>query len=553
MDRQIRALTTFILLLSLTTSTQQRRARMPHSIFAVLVSLSSLLLLLYTPASRAQANRTVDDFSPEITYSPAADVTHTNTTGFDITKLYNGTIGLMNASDNAVNMTLSFTGTAIWLFTAKPQTSQENLLSDAYTIYIDGASVESDADVRLAPDAIYENPAYSNAHLPLGAHIVTLSALRLMYFDYAIFTSNDSTPETTIPPVQPPSGAPTASQTSKPISHIAIITGVVVAVLILLGAGIAVCIFLHRRRARVPHDAPHYSVGGGKASAVYPGGPGQPAYDTAEGALFHVPTSVSQLTSTPASIPIPPTQGDTCDPHQFQTQPQSQSEYSPQPQTQAESPYASPSANAGPYTLQSQSPSEHQPPDQDPFAHIQPQSVATQRMLAEQGAAEAEYGPPQQAYQPQYNQNQFSQSPGPAELRQQQSLPLRDPRELRYEQPHDPNLERVMEKHRVAEVEYGHAHARTATGWPDERPGIDVGQTPTWSSQGGPPTRTSSAAASGGGSAMPETPRPSAAESSSSAHGAAALSTIAAEMAALRAQVARLESERREEQPPAYI
>ncbi|KAF8147916.1 hypothetical protein K438DRAFT_456739 [Mycena galopus ATCC 62051] len=166
---------------------------MPHSLFAALVSPSLLLLLvlsLYASTSHAQANRTVDDFSPEITYSPAANVTHTDTTGFDMTKLYNGTIGLMNGTDNAVNMTLSFTGTAIWLFTAKPQTSHDSSFTDGYTVYLDGKQVDEDAEVDLESDAEYANVAYSNDQLPSGAHIVTLSADSgtPLYFDYAIFT-----------------------------------------------------------------------------------------------------------------------------------------------------------------------------------------------------------------------------------------------------------------------------------------------------------------------------------------------------------------------------
>lgn len=78
---------------------------------------AALLLLAasiapWPPLVAGQANRTVDDFSPQIVYTPASAVTHGNLTGFDISKLYNGTISIMNATElDSVNMTMKFTGT----------------------------------------------------------------------------------------------------------------------------------------------------------------------------------------------------------------------------------------------------------------------------------------------------------------------------------------------------------------------------------------------------------------------------------------------------------
>jgi hypothetical protein len=69
----------------------------------------AVVLGAYALLATGQANRTVDDFSPLITYTPATNVTHLDTTGFDVSKLYNGTIGIMNATDS-MNMTLKFTG-----------------------------------------------------------------------------------------------------------------------------------------------------------------------------------------------------------------------------------------------------------------------------------------------------------------------------------------------------------------------------------------------------------------------------------------------------------
>lgn len=80
---------------------------------AVLIILT--LLVLNAPLTAAQANRTVDDFSPLVTYSPASAVEHLDTTGFDVAQLYNGTVALINATDVAINMTMKFTGALILL------------------------------------------------------------------------------------------------------------------------------------------------------------------------------------------------------------------------------------------------------------------------------------------------------------------------------------------------------------------------------------------------------------------------------------------------------
>ncbi|KAJ7264539.1 hypothetical protein B0H12DRAFT_230816 [Mycena haematopus] len=278
---------------------------------------------------------------------------------------------------------------------------------------------------------------------------------------------------------------------------------------------------------------------------------------------------------------VPPTQPDSHNSHQYQPEAQSQqySQYPPQSQYQApfqhvpqgQSPYTSPIPE--PYLPQSQAQHEYQP--QDPFAYVQPHDMAMQRVMAEQRAVEAEYAPPaawivdekgmpQPHFQPTAQPIQPYQNHSPPQAESQHTP--RDARTLAYQRPHDTNLERVMEKHRATEAEYAHAYANaqptgtpTPAAWPDEKRGggaqatLDVRRNP--SSPRGAPTRTPSPAASWGAGSVPDTYPPSpgsASAGSSSAHGEAALSTIAAEMAALREQVARLEGERREELPPAY-
>jgi hypothetical protein len=79
-----------------------------------LFALLCAAITTHAPLAAGQANRTVDDFSPLITYSPADALTHTDITGFNISKLYNGTVGIMNTTVvNQINMTLKFTGASL--------------------------------------------------------------------------------------------------------------------------------------------------------------------------------------------------------------------------------------------------------------------------------------------------------------------------------------------------------------------------------------------------------------------------------------------------------
>ncbi|KAJ6548417.1 hypothetical protein B0H19DRAFT_1265254 [Mycena capillaripes] len=567
-------------------------------VFYTLFSVLPAVLTVYTSLAKAQANRTVDDFSPLITYTPASNVTHLNTTGFDVTKLYNGTIGVMNVFDGfteTVNMTMQFTGTAVWLFLAIPETTEAtDGFADSYTIYLDGHTVFFGFDDNLPSDAQYGTLAFSNDTMDLGPHTVILSATAVVYFDYLIFTSNDPTPETTIPSVQPPSSSASATSKAKNTahpaatpsqsgtahkskSHVAVIAGAAAAVLLLLGAGIGVFLFLRRRRGRGAQQ--NYALGGGHPGSYDGQGQGQPVYGsdpaayTFEAAFLRVPTtpSTSQHSHTPQSMPMPlpplAMQHDSQNTYQYQMQSQypPQPQYQPQPQSSYTPPAPTQSYNtppppaSEPYHPHSQSQQQHNPAD--PFAYIQPQDAAMQRVMAEQRAVEAEYAPPtawvveekstSQSYPSHPHRHQ-------SHLQTQPPLQQRQPQDaFSYPQSHasNPNLQRMMEKHRAAEAEYASSRPTPAPTWPDERRfhpqdqmSPDVGNPPQTPS----PFSATQANLGGASDAYPPTLSSPGSSSAHGWHGEGALSTMAAQMAALRAQVARLEGERREELPPAY-
>ncbi|KAJ7036711.1 hypothetical protein C8F04DRAFT_1393994 [Mycena alexandri] len=480
-----------------------------------------LVLTVYSPLAAGQANRTLDDFSSQIVYTPAADVTHLVTTGFDVTKLYNGTIGIMNASSTeTVNMTMQFTGTAVWLFLAKPPTT--DTFSTAFTIFLDGVDVNDDAEIAVPGDAEYTDLAYSNTSLRLGQHSVVLSTSGTVYFDYGVFTSNNPDPETSVPPVQPSSSSassskskitghpPSGSQSAVPqksTSHVAVIAGAAVGVVLLLGGGVALFLLCRRRQTRpILIKSPSTYVHQEGNSIPYSGEAvyrSHPAVHTSEAALLRVPvtSSVSGYTPSPslAMIAQPPAPPDSEPPYQLQPQSQGspqlqfehrpqhyhhQDEYPPQqyhPPSQFENPLRSPYQPHSPYAL----------PAEPPHGQFHQQSPV-QRMLAEQRAIEAEYARP--------------------------------------------------------------------TAWiADQKAPIDVDIRPQGTSVGhhlapSPDTRSISSSRSASSPVYPPSPNMSG-SANIHGHGDPLLSNMAAEMVALRAQVARLEGERGggvELPPPAY-
>jgi hypothetical protein len=80
-------------------------------------------------------------------------------------------------------------GTAVWLFLAKPQTKEtDGDFVTGYTIFLDGVEVDDSAEVSANTDPEYADLAFSNDTLHLGPHVVTLASDGVVYFDYAIFT-----------------------------------------------------------------------------------------------------------------------------------------------------------------------------------------------------------------------------------------------------------------------------------------------------------------------------------------------------------------------------
>ncbi|KAJ6566635.1 hypothetical protein B0H19DRAFT_1374120 [Mycena capillaripes] len=550
----------------------------PHSLGFRLFSALWVVLTTYTCLAAAQANRTVDDFSPLITYTPASDVTHFNTTGFDVSKLYNGTIGIMNATD-VVNMTLKFTGTAIWLFLAKPETTDG--FGEAYTIFVDGVDVNDVGEGSAVDDAEYADLAFSNETMPLGPHVITLSTSGIVYFDYAVFTSNDPTPETTIPPVHPLSSSASAtgkakntanppappSQSSaaakKGTSHVAAIAGAAAGVILLLGAGVAV-LLMRRRRTRPAMNAPQKQNYPGYGGGQPPYGGGQSGYGanpgalTSEAGLLRVPTHVSQYSSShPGPQPMPPPLPDAQHQYQYQAQGQQfqqpyqaqQAQYPVQQQYPAQSQY-DPQVQAHP---QFSSPS--QLPYHEPHSHQYQPQVQTQYSSAAVAQQQSYHDPhPQQAYH----------DPQPTQPHR-----LQDP--FAYVQPHNAAMQRVMAEQRAVEAEYARPTAWIVDEKKEKEAPLVLERN---TSQLAPSTATlspSSPSWSGSVDAHAYPPSPNSYSSSpspsrgTSTHGHVhgqgkvqgadpALSNIAAEMQALRAQVARLEGERGREDlpPPAY-
>lgn len=87
-------------------------------------------------------------------------------------------------------MLISVTGSAVWLFFAKP--ASRDGFGTTYNIFLDGAEVDDDGSFDETREAEYSVLAYSDESLDLGSHSVVLSATSVVYFDYAVFTCVDS-------------------------------------------------------------------------------------------------------------------------------------------------------------------------------------------------------------------------------------------------------------------------------------------------------------------------------------------------------------------------
>ncbi|KAJ7081186.1 hypothetical protein B0H15DRAFT_803785 [Mycena belliarum] len=402
--------------------------------------LLALLIACVVRHVVGQANRTVDDFSPLISYSPASAVTHLDTTGFEVPKLYNGTVAVMNASTVAqVNMTLKFTGTAIWLFLAKPATS--DTFATSYNIFLDGVEVDEEVSVDQNEDADYGDGelGFFKDKLPLGPHSIQLMASDggTVFFDYARFTSNDPTLETTIPPVSAPSTASTSSpgkakttttlpasqssaaSTPKSTSHLAIIAGAAAAAILLLICALCLWFTLRHRRRPLATSTQQYASGNvlrtPALNAAQQGPYGDMVPQTSEAALLRAPTAASHYSlaapSPPATTPLPVPQTYGQDQQETQRYP-----YPHQTYNQAIQHDRGPPVQHAPSAILSPIQGQHHPPHRQtqPRAHLdfttspsQSQSPShaqedyaaevdadMMRMMADQRAVEEEYGRP---------------------------------------------------------------------------------------------------------------------------------------------------------------
>ncbi|KAJ7131927.1 hypothetical protein C8R46DRAFT_1327015 [Mycena filopes] len=341
------------------------------------------LIIEYPTLTAGQANRTLDDFSPQITYTPASAVTHLDTTGFDPTKLYNGTIGVMNGSSSTegVNMTMHFTGTAVWLFLAQPSTTDG--FGTAFTVFLDGAQVDDVGEGSVPGDAAYADLGYSNTKLPPGPHSIVMASdpgLPL-YFDYGVFTSNNPDPETSIPPVLPlPSSSAASSAASKTTgtpasasqsgvvpkktgtSHVAAIAGATAGATVLIGAVVVLFLLCRRRRRQRPSNSSYH---GGEPQMPWRG----PAFPSEYAYAARSPAPV-MVDSVPHTAPSP-------SPSRFEHQPQYPA---PQP----------PQRQAVEYGY----PPQQQQPSPVLYTPTEDTDTDVRRMLAEQRAIEAEYARP---------------------------------------------------------------------------------------------------------------------------------------------------------------
>ncbi|KAJ6549743.1 hypothetical protein B0H19DRAFT_1264655 [Mycena capillaripes] len=230
------------------------------------------LVSAYAPLVAGQANRTVDDFSPLISYSPVDAVPHLDTTGFDAAKLNNRTIAVLNSTLSAsLSVTMKFTGTALWVFLAEPVPTAARTFTASYTIFLDGEEVLDVGQTPLAEHAVYGAAAYSNTSLSLGVHEVTMRINDggTAYFDYAVFTSDDPSPEASLVPVQPTGSSSASASTSTGAAasvsagaaktHNAAIAGAIAGGVLLFLAAFLTLLLLRRRHRHGAHPRPIYS------------------------------------------------------------------------------------------------------------------------------------------------------------------------------------------------------------------------------------------------------------------------------------------------------
>ncbi|KAJ7197910.1 hypothetical protein GGX14DRAFT_667054 [Mycena pura] len=179
-----------------------------------MIPLLSLLLYILRVCA-TQTNHTIDDADPLVTYRGTID---RSLTGFDPTRLNDGTVTFIPApaTDDSSAISINFTGTAVYVFIAYPA-GRNDSLGSGFTARIDGGPNGVWAVSR--PTAMYNHLAYQNTVLANAPHNLVLHGHTEweLYFDYVIYTSDQSDLASPPPPLLVPSAnAPTPTNLGSP-------------------------------------------------------------------------------------------------------------------------------------------------------------------------------------------------------------------------------------------------------------------------------------------------------------------------------------------------
>ncbi|KAJ6503551.1 hypothetical protein C8R45DRAFT_1209272 [Mycena sanguinolenta] len=222
--------------------------------------LLPLLLSFATAASANLTNHTIDDTDPSVTSANLGGLCRNcdfNQT--ELLPLYKGSATSLNPpvlDEPESTMVISFTGVAVYVYLAKPFGFPSNA-----TFRLDGKSLASqfEASNEIAQ---YNDLALQAVNLASERHI--LEILRgqdaTFYFDYYIFTSDDSAPNTTSVPSLATSATASRPSATSPLdtshapsrseSSVAAIAGGVVGGIVLLCVLLSVFLLCRRRRSR---------------------------------------------------------------------------------------------------------------------------------------------------------------------------------------------------------------------------------------------------------------------------------------------------------------
>ncbi|KAJ7197911.1 hypothetical protein GGX14DRAFT_667058 [Mycena pura] len=163
--------------------------------------LSLLLYILRVCAT--QTNYTIDDADPLVTYRGTID---RSLTGFDPTRLNDGTITFIPATaDDSPTISMNFTGTAVYVLIAYPAGRNDSSIS-GFTARIDGVP-DGGWAVPSNPAPMYNHLAYHNTLLANAPHnlVLQIHTEWELYFDYVIYTSDQSDLASPPPPPSIPS------------------------------------------------------------------------------------------------------------------------------------------------------------------------------------------------------------------------------------------------------------------------------------------------------------------------------------------------------------